>query len=86
MFKKIDVIFINTVNKSVIGEFKSLSVEEANLMIPTDGFLRYKGDWKVAQIIKEIDIPVIAAAGNKMIIRVYLNKITENDCWMLSEK
>ena len=85
MFQHINVVFVNAINKATIGEFKNLSVEEANLMIPTDGFLRYKGDWKVAQIIKEIEIPMIVREGNKLIVRVYLNKITNNDYYLLDK-
>jgi hypothetical protein len=83
MFKHVNIFFISAANKTVIGKFKNLSVEEANLMLPTDGFLRYDGDWKVRQIIKEIQISPIVSDGTTLVINVYLDKITSGDCWLL---
>jgi hypothetical protein len=83
MFKNVNVIFVGAINKAVIAEFKKLSVEEANLLIPTDGFFRYNGDWKVAQIVKEVKIPPIASDGNTLNVHVFLKKVTNNDYYLL---
>lgn len=76
----VDVRYINGVNRAVIAEFKGLSCLHASLLIPTDRFLRYQGDWKVVQIIKELDD---SKKEPKLIVHVYLNKITSSDVWYL---
>lgn len=82
MFKNVNVVFIGAINRTTIAEFKNLSVEEANLLIPTDGFFKYKGDWKVAQIIKEVKIPLIVSEGNTLNVHVFLKKVTNNDYYL----
>jgi hypothetical protein len=81
----VDVRYINAVSGAEIERFKGLSCLHASLLIPTDGFLRYKGDWKVRQIIKEFVVPIDARQDNKLIVHVYLDKVTSSDAWCLKD-
>ena len=81
----VDVRYINAVSRKEIECFKGLSCLHASLLIPTDGFLRYKGDWKVRQIIKEFVVPIDARQDNKLIVHVYLDKVTNSDVWCLKD-
>ena len=81
----VDVRYMNAVSRKEIECFKGLSCLHASLLIPTDGFLRYKGDWKVRQIIKEFVVPIDARQDNKLIVHVYLDKVTSTDVWYLKD-
>ena len=81
----VDVRYINAVSGAEIERFKGLSCLHASLLIPTEGFLRYKGDWKVRQIIKEFVVPIDARQDNKLIVHVYLDKVTSTDVWYLKD-
>ena len=81
----VDVRYINAVSGAEIERFKGLSCLHASLLIPTDGFLRYKGDWRVRQIIKEFVVPIDARQDNKLIVHVYLDKVTSTDVWYLKD-
>ena len=76
----INVRFINAINKTIIKEFKYLSPEEAGLLVPTDGYVRIGNDYKVVQIIKDIDD---SFNNTKLTIHVYIKKITNNDYYLL---
>ena len=48
----VDVRYINAVSRKEIECFKGLSCLHASLLIPTEGFLKYKGKWNLfAQIV-----------------------------------
>lgn len=81
----VDVRYINAVSGAEIERFKGLSCLHASLLIPTEGFLRYKGDWKVRQIIKEFVVPTDARQDNKLVAHVYLDKVTSSDVWCLKD-
>ena len=81
----VDVRYINAVSGAEIERFKGLSCLHASLMIPTEGFLKYKGKWKVRQIIKEFVVPIDARQENKLLVHVFLDKITDSDVWCLKD-
>jgi hypothetical protein len=83
MINTVDIKFIEMIGKNVLKELNGLSPTEANLIIPSDGFMRLgRTDWKVIQIVKEIDL--INDLGEiHLTIHIYLNKITKNDYYLL---
>ena len=85
MIKKVNVIILGAVNRTMLHEFKGLSVEEANIIIPTDGFLRVNHlgsvlDYKVQQIVKEVTtIPVTGELN----VYIFVNKVSQSDYYLL---
>ena len=82
MINTVDVKFIAAVNKNTIKELKGLSPTEANLIIPSDGFIRLGNRWKVEQIIKDVDLNEELNEIH-LTVYVYLNKVTQNDYCLL---
>ena len=85
MIKDVTVKIIGAVNKNLIHEIKGLSPEEANLIVPTDGYFRLYElgvyDYKVQQIVKE----VFGTHGDiSVVVNVFVNKISNSDYYLVS--
>ena len=80
---KAEVIFLNAINKSRIDEFANLSADEANLLIPSNGFVRLKGgDWKVDQIIKSVFRDNCKDEVH-VVVHVFVNKVSNSDYYLM---
>ncbi len=81
MIENVTVKIIGAVNKNTLHEFKELSVEEANLLVPTDGYIRVYNlgihDYKVQQIVKEI------FGDSTLVVNVFVNKVSNSDYYLL---
>ena len=89
MIKCVNIVIYSAVNKSKIKEYKNLSMEEANLLLPSDGFLCLSGNnqthhYKVAQIVKEVNESIFTSKENSLTIHIFVNKITINDFYLLN--
>ena len=84
---QISVIYYDA-NRRKIKEFTTSDAAQAHLLTPSDGFLRFNGDdWKVVQIIKEVDTVKAQCQGEMSIaIHVHLRKITHNDFYLMPRK
>lgn len=88
MISRVNIIFRSSVNKSHIREFHGLTVEEANLLIPTDGYVCLQSfgqyeHYKVDQIVKTIHDRDLDASL-ELLVYVFVRKITNNDYYLLS--
>lgn len=88
MIKSVNIIIYNSVNKVKIKEFENLSLEEANLIIPTDGFIRLNfqkqiANYKVQQIVKEIATSIFVSEGTTLNVHIFVNKVTSNDYFLM---
>lgn len=82
MIKNIHVIFKNAINRATIMECSGLTAEEANLIIPSDGFVRINGDYKVVQIVKSL-FPYDSKGTIEMMVHVFLKRVTDNDYYLM---
>ena len=88
MIKSVNIVIYSAVNKSKIKEYKNLSVETANILIPSDGFLCLSGNnqmnhYEVVQIVKEINESIITKTGATLNIHIFVNKVTANSYYLL---
>lgn len=88
MIKSVNIVIYSSVNMSKIKEYKNLSMEEANILLPSDGFLCLSGNnqmnhYKVAQIVKEINESIFTSKENSLIIHIFVQKVTDSDYYLL---
>lgn len=88
MIKSVNIVIYSAVNKSKIKEYKNLSVETANILLPSDGFLCLSGNnqmnhYKVVQIVKEINESIFTSKGTSLNIHIFVNKVTDSDYYLL---
>lgn len=88
MIKCVNIVIYSAVNKSKIKEYKNLSVETANLLLPSDGFLCLSGNnqmnhYKVVQIIKEINESIYTSKGTSLTVYIFVQKVTDSDYYLL---
>lgn len=83
MIKNINVVFMNAISKSKIYGHKRLSAAEANLVIPSDGFVRIHSiDYKVVQIVKDIMHNDLDGTLD-LTVHVFLKKVSNNDYYLI---
>lgn len=88
MIRTANIFVYNAINKFKLKEFLNLSVEEATILLPSDGFICFSTNnqvahYKVRQIIKEVQESPFDSNDIALAIYVFVNKVTNNEYFLL---